>query len=242
MRVLIIIPCYNEEQRITLTAFDDFAKAHDQVHFLFVNDGSSDRTAQLIGDFSADKAWCSLLDLKQNGGKAEAIRQGVLSIEDREAYDYIGYFDADLATPLNEIPYFINEIDKRDQTLLFVMGARIARMGAAINRKASRHYIGRVFATLVSMMLKIPVYDTQCGAKMIHKTVVFELFEQPLLTKWLFDVELIARLEKKLGINAMPSVLLEIPLQAWSEIEGSKLKPTDFLKAPFELIKIWRAM
>ncbi len=124
--------------------------------------------------------------------------------------------------------------------MLFIMGTRFVRMGAQINRKASRFYIGRIFATLVSWILKIPVYDTQCGEKLIHKNIVFKIFKKPLITKWLFDVELLARLEKLIGYKEAKQVILEVPLQQWDEIAGSKLKPTDFLQAPIELLKIWR--
>lgn len=239
MRISIIIPCYNEEERLNLDAFKAYSKNNDFIDFLFVNDGSSDNTATILQELSTTSANFSFLDLKENQGKAGAIREGVLSLQKNNEYLFIGYFDADLATPLFEINNFIEQIDKR-KDMLFIMGTRFARMGAQINRKASRHYIGRIFATLVSWILKIPVYDTQCGAKLIHKSIVFRLFQEPLSTKWLFDVELLARLEKLLGFKQAKQVILEVPLQQWDEIAGSKLKPTDFLQAPLELIKIWR--
>ncbi len=239
MNISIIIPCYNEEQRLSQEAFKKYSQNNDSIDFLFVNDGSTDNTISILKDLSSSSSNFSYLDLKQNQGKAGAIRDGVLYLQQNNTYDYIGYFDADLATPLFEINNFIFEIEKREN-MLFIMGARFARMGAKISRKPSRHYIGRVFATLVSMLLKIPVYDTQCGAKIIHKDIVFNLFEKPLITKWLFDVELIARLEKLIGFKEAKEVILEVPLQQWSEIAGSKLKPIDFLKAPLELVKIWR--
>lgn len=240
MKVLIVVPCFNEEERLPVDEFDIFSKAHPTVDFLFVNDGSTDATARILTEFCNGNDRLQFLDLKQNGGKAEAIRQGVQSVQSRNQYSYVGYFDADLSTPLIEIPYFLTEIGKRNDPVLFAMGARISRMGARIDRKARRHYIGRFFATLVSEMLRIPVYDTQCGAKLIHHSVVYELFQEKLATKWLFDVELIARLELKLGVEKMKEVILEVPLNTWREVGGSKLKLTDFLKAPFELLAIYR--
>lgn len=241
LKILIVIPCYNEEDRLKLSTFEAFAGENDFCDFLFVNDGSSDKTAEILESFCPSRDHFDWIDLKKNVGKAEAIRQGVLSVHANNTYEFIGYMDADLATPLTEIPYFIHEIFRRSPHPLFVMGARIARMGAHIDRKARRHYLGRVFATFVSNVLRFPVYDTQCGAKMIHKSVVFELFEAPLLTKWLFDVELISRLKKHLGTEKASRVILEIPLNEWKDVAGSKLKLSDFLKAPFELCKIWRA-
>ncbi|QRM88719.1 glycosyltransferase [Lacinutrix sp. WUR7] len=239
MKISIIIPCYNEEQRLNQDAFKAYSNDNQFIDFLFVNDGSSDNTANILKELSATNNNFSFLDLNQNQGKAGAIREGVLSLQENNTYDFIGYFDADLATPLFEINNFLEQIEKR-KDMLFIMGTRFARMGAQINRKASRHYIGRIFATLVSWILKIPVYDTQCGAKLIHKNIVFSLFKDPLITKWLFDVELLARLEKLIGYKQAKQVILEVPLQQWDEIAGSKLKPTDFLQAPIELLKIWK--
>ncbi|MBT8256218.1 MAG: glycosyltransferase [Bacteroidia bacterium] len=239
--MLIIIPCYNEEDRLELSTFEAFSLENAYCDFLFVNDGSSDKTAEMLESFCSTKAHFNWIDLEKNVGKAEAIRHGVLSVRSKSIYEFIGYMDADLATPLTEIPYFIHEISRRAPRPLFVMGARIARMGASIERKARRHYLGRVFATFVSNVLRFPVYDTQCGAKMIDKSVVFTLFEAPLITKWLFDVELIARLKRHLGTKNAEAAILEIPLNEWKDVAGSKLKLSDFLKAPFELFRIWRA-
>ncbi len=242
-KVLIIIPCYNEEKRLPVEAFQSFVKENKHIHFLFVDDGSTDNTATVLKNLSSHSSHFSYLICKENQGKAGAIREGVLSLKNNEGdsgYRYIGYFDADLATPLTEIFYLLSEIEKRNPKPLFVMGARIARMGATIKRKAHRHYLGRVFATFVSIILKLPVYDTQCGAKLIHRSIVFDLFKEPLLTKWLFDVELIARLENKIGVAKTYQAILEVPLNNWQEIEGSKLKITDFMKAPYELFKIWK--
>lgn len=222
-------------------AFLHFNAQYPNIDFLFVNDGSKDETAQTLANLCDGVAQFKWYNCEKNQGKAGAIREGVLQIEDHANYEYIGYFDADLATPLSEIPYFLSEIEKRDPKPLFVMGSRLARMGAVIERKAHRHYLGRVFATAVSLVLGLPVYDTQCGAKLIHISLVSEIFEKPLLTKWLFDVELLARMKKHTGKKKMFQTVLEIPLNEWREIEGSKLKVTDFLKAPWELFKIWKA-
>ncbi len=240
--IVLIIPCYNEEKRLPVNEFKKFIDTHNTISFLFVDDGSTDKTANVIENLVSYSPNFSFFQCKKNLGKAGAIRKGVLSIGNTNKYEYIGYFDADLATPLSEIDYLLSEINKRDPKPLFVMGARIARMGAFIKRKAYRHYLGRVFATFVSIILNLPVYDTQCGAKLIHHSIVFKLFEKPLLTKWLFDVELIGRMELLLGIKQTQKTILEVPLNKWQEVEGSKLKITDFMKAPWELYKIWRTL
>jgi hypothetical protein len=176
-----------------------------------------------------------VLDLKKNGGKAEAIRQGVLSVQEGQ-YDYIGYLDADLATPLEELPRLM-EYTAKTPAPYFIMGSRIKLLGfSKIDRKLSRHYIGRIFATVVSNMLQLSVYDTQCGAKLIKSEIAKELFKKPFLSKWLFDVELLFRL-KKLRQD-YKSRIYEVPLRRWQDVAGSKIKLSYYFKAPLDLLRI----
>jgi hypothetical protein len=86
-------------------------------------------------------------------------------------------------------------------------------------------------------VLKVAVYDTQCGAKVIDFEIAKLIFSKPFLSKWLFDVELLKRLQK---IHNLKEVVKEIPLEKWEEIGNSKIKVTDFFKIPFELLKIYR--
>lgn len=123
-----------------------------------------------------------------------------------------------------------------------ILGARVRLLGRHIERKASRHYAGRVFATAASTVLRLPVYDTQCGAKLFRCSAPMrEVFEKPFLSRWIFDIEIIARYislmksreEALLGIY-------EFPLDTWTDVEGSKLKPRDFARAAYDLLRIRR--
>lgn len=236
--LLFVIPCYNEEVRLNVQSFLEYGDKRPNVHFLFVDDGSQDGTSQVLQALCQKLDQASFLTLTENGGKAEAIRQGVLSLTEKARdYDFIGYMDADLSVPLKEIDDFIDEIEKNDQ-IKFLMGIRVARLGAHIYRTKTRHYLGRIFATVVGIMLKKPVYDTQCGAKLIEGALVTELFKEAFISKWLFDIELIIRWKK-----AYPSYndrIFEYPLKNWSDVAGTKLKVFDFLKAPLELFQIWK--
>lgn len=237
MKALIIIPCYNEEKRLQRDQFVAFIKAHNQYHFLFVNDGSSDKTVLLLETIKKESpSQVDILDLKQNVGKAEAIRQGMLASVDMK-FDYLAYFDADLATPLEEIPRLLSYVQHSPEPYL-IMGSRIKLLGSTnIQRKLRRHYIGRVFATIVSNMLSLPIYDTQCGAKLIKREEVFELFDTKFLSKWLFDVELLFRL---INIRKDASTrIVEVPLKKWEDVAGSKIAFSYFLKAPIDLIRIY---
>jgi glycosyltransferase involved in cell wall biosynthesis len=238
IKVLIIVPCYNEEKRLQTNSFVQFAIDNPNIHFLFVDDGSRDETAVVLKELCDKLKHSDCLILDSNVGKAEAIRSGVLSLyEKSEDYEFIGYLDADLSTPLDEIIDFLEVIGKNGN-IRFLMGIRVARMGAKVHRKKSRHYIGRIFATAVSLLLREPIYDSQCGAKLIHSSVADELFREKFITKWLFDVELIFRL-KALSPD-FKDIIFEHPLKKWTDVGGSKLKTKDFLNAPVELFRIWR--
>jgi len=239
MNLLVIIPCYNEEFRLDIKAFEKTFSLPEAkgLQFLFVNDGSSDNTLEILTELGNKfEDHVKVLDLKQNAGKAEAIRQGML-LSSELGHEYLGYFDADLATPLEEIPRLFRYTQKTPPPYM-VMGSRIKLLGSTdIQRKLSRHYVGRVFATIVSNMLQLPIYDTQCGAKLIHKDAVLTLFKEPFSSKWLFDVELLFRLKKSYA--DFEGRIVEVPLKKWEDVAGSKIGLLDFLKAPLDLLRIY---
>ena len=150
--------------------------------------------------------------------------------------DFIGFWDADLATPLSEIPRFIHIAADHDYKV--VTGLRLLRLGAGVRRKKLRHYLGRCFATAASVMLGLPVYDTQCGAKLYRTDVVPTLFSEKFITRWLFDVEILARYIVAYGRTAATNEIYEHPVFAWEDVAGSRLKFHDFFKAPMEMLKI----
>ncbi len=236
MNVLVVVPCYNEEKRLQQQLFLDFVQRNSHVSFLFVNDGSSDATSSVIEDLSKQSSQILYLNLEINGGKAEAVRRGMLYAAENIAADCIAFWDADLATPLEELLPMLSAMEKGNFEV--VTGLRLKRLGAKVNRKSGRHYLGRVFATFASNMLKLPVYDTQCGAKIYKKELVKSLFSEKFVTKWLFDVELLARYVKNYGREETVKSIYECPLFVWDDVAGSRLKMKDFLKAPLELLKI----
>ncbi|MCR4965245.1 MAG: glycosyltransferase [Bacteroidales bacterium] len=239
MQTTIIIPCYNESGRLKRQVFLDYVQKNPEIHFLFVNDGSKDDTLSVLQQMALQQGNIGYLNLETNVGKAEAVRQGMLHAAQENTAEYIGFWDADLATPLWEIPHFTELISKKGFDI--VTGLRLARLGAHIKRKNVRHYLGRCFATTVSMVLHVPVYDTQCGAKLFKSDKVTLLFEQPFITKWLFDVELLARYIKFFGISHAKDNIYEYPLWSWEDVDGSQVKAKDFLKGPYELWKIKKA-
>ena len=244
MAVAIVVPCYNEERRFDAGAFERFLeRAEEEVHFLFVDDGSTDGTAAALGRLiERHPAACRVLRLPENVGKAEAVRSGMLAAF-AESYSSVGFWDADLATPLDAIPR-LDALLRERPDLYMVFGSRVRLLGREIHRSPARHYLGRMFATAVSLLLRLPVYDTQCGAKIFRAVPEVEgLFRQPFLSKWIFDVEIIARLIHSLGPDGASLAaerIYEYPLHEWHGVAGSKLRSRDFLAATVELTRIYR--
>jgi glycosyltransferase involved in cell wall biosynthesis len=234
MKVTIIIPFYNEEKRIVLESFYQIFKNTTQYDFILVDDGSSDNTNTILDEFKSKFPNLTILKLDKNIGKAEAIRAAVLSISNT---DFIAYYDADLATPFSELDKLI-QFSIQNPNYKMIMGARIKLIGNGVKRSLIRHYFGRIFATIVSQfVLKVAVYDTQCGAKVVDYQTANQIFTKPFISKWLFDVELLKRLQKN---HNLKEVVKEIPLEKWEEIGNSKIKLTDFFKIPIELFQIYR--
>ena len=237
----IVVPCFNEEKRLDVASFRDFSDPSHRITFLCVDDGSTDKTFELLQSLqAADPNKFSVLSLPQNQGKAEAVRRGVLTALESQP-DYVGFWDADLATPLSAIPQFVDLAESRPD-LELIMGSRVKLLGRKIERRRSRHYLGRVFATAVSTILGLDVYDTQCGAKLFRVTpFISTLFQQPFYSRWIFDVEIIARLiQAKRGKNLPQAdrVIYEFPLMEWRDVQGSKVGYRDFVRAAWELSRI----
>ncbi len=240
---VIVVPCFDEEHRLRGDAFLAFREKEPDVEFLFVNDGSRDRTLAVLRDIQArDPHGIGVLDQPRNQGKAEAVRAGLRAAAERNP-TYLGYWDADLATPLAEIPRLRDELENHAECEL-VLGARVQLLGRAIRRRMLRHYLGRVFATVVSNVLRLRVYDTQCGAKMLRCTPGnLALFERPFATSWVFDVELIARMIRQRSEAGLPparEVIRELPLLEWTDVPGSKVSARDFLVALRDVLTIYR--
>lgn len=239
-KTVIVVPCYNEADRLNSDAFLSLLRKGPGLSFIFVDDGSRDGTLKKIEEISAKgPGRVRVISLTKNAGKAEAVRLGMSEALKEDAV-FAGYWDADLAAPLSEIENLCRLFTGPE--VIAVLGSRVKLLGKKIERRAVRHYLGRVFATLVSMILRLPVYDTQCGAKMFRNTeTVRILFNRPFRVNWSFDVEILARLkllaESGRSVPVASSVF-ECPLNEWGEVHGSKIKTKDFFSMAAELVKI----
>jgi dolichyl-phosphate beta-glucosyltransferase len=237
---VLVIPCFNEEARLQPRAFAALLE-DPRVQLLFVNDGSTDDTElalKLIADAHGSRV--RVLTLEQNSGKAEAVRRGMSEALHSNPFG-VGYLDADLATPPSEILRLLRVLYDRDVAV--VLGSRIALLGRHIERSPARHYLGRLFATLASAALSLPVYDTQCGAKVFRGTDGLRYaLSEPFMSRWAFDVELIGRLVRG-GPETAPldiKAFHEEPLLEWHDVAGSKLRATHMARSLYDLGQIAR--
>ena len=239
---IVVVPCYNEAARLPVAAFEAFARQHPDVGLLMVNDGSRDATATIINRLATlFPRQVETLHLPFNVGKAEAVRQGMLMAFAAQPQQ-VAYWDADLATPLEAVTQF-REVLQRRPSVEIVIGTRLPLLGRRIRRTRTRAILGRVFAVCASRVLRLRIADTQCGAKMFRCSERIEaLFAAPFGTRWIFDVELLARWQCSLHQGALhnESRLFEFPLEDWHDVAGSKLKRSDFVRAAGELLTIYR--
>jgi glycosyltransferase involved in cell wall biosynthesis len=239
--VCLVVPCFNEASRLDVVAFERFTWTAAETCLCFVNDGSTDRTFEVLQALARQGRPDAVRveSLPRNAGKAEAVRQGMLRSHAWRPFRYIGYWDADLATPLDELDT-MRRVAERDPDCLIVLGSRVRRLGASVKRRPARHYLGRIFATAASLTLHMPVYDTQCGAKLFRASFVPALFADPFLSRWFFDVEILARARNQLGLTHAIERTIEVPLGSWYDVAGSRLSFGSLMRAPVELWAISR--
>ncbi len=152
-------------------------------------------------------------------------------------FDRFAFLDADLSTSIEECILLSEKVTKET---CFVFGSRIKKLDNNIQRKAYRFIIGRVIATFISKMLRLPIYDSQCGCKIFSREWATLIFNKAFLTRWLFDVEIFYRLINLFGRNKIQTKILEVPLSAWIDSENSKVSLFYGIKVWFDLLKIYK--
>lgn len=211
----VVIPCFNEAERISATVretIDYLEKNSPQSELIVVNDGSTDSTSKIAQDALAGaKIENRLLENFPNRGKGAAVRTGLLT-----AQRPIGlFFDADLSTPLGEIPKVIEPI--ADGAVDVAFGSRaLDRKLIGVHQPWRREYAGRVFNLLVRLATGLPFWDTQCGFKAFRLDACRAIFQAARIQGFAFDVELLF-LAYRAGLR-----LREIPVR-WNHAEGSKV-------------------
>jgi glycosyltransferase involved in cell wall biosynthesis len=235
----LIIPCYNEAERLDLAAFERFISTEKDFAICFVDDGSTDETInllQLLQNKNPEQIF--LVRLKENSGKAEAVRKAVTEMNSKQRFDFLGYFDADLSAPLSAATAFIQMLEDNSQ-LQIIFGSRLPVKGASIKKNYLRHLAGRCFSFIINHYFNIQLYDTQCGAKVFRSEIVPIVFEKKFISRWLFDIEIILRLRNFYGTD---NRVKEAPMNEWENQKGSKIKLSDLFKLPAEMRAIKKSI
>jgi glycosyltransferase involved in cell wall biosynthesis len=236
----VVIPCYNEEKRLLNKKFTKFIIKNSGYHLCFVNDGSTDKTLEVLHKLRKGREdFITVYDCEKNGGKAEAVRLGMLHMAKQEGLDYIGFLDADLSTNLSDFDDLVCTMES--SKFKIVSGSRISRIGAKIKSVGARKIISATINFIIRKILKMEFNDTQCGAKIFHNDVIEIAFREKFVTKWIFDVEIFKRIILHFGLKKAKKIVCEKPLKRWVHVGGSKLSIKDSLKIIFQLFQIARS-
>ena len=213
----IIIPAYNEENRIGRTLAGTFeyldAQSYDS-EVLVVNDGSRDRTAEVVLEFAKRTSGrLRLVENPGNRGKGFAVRNGML----QAAGEIALFYDADLATPTTEIVKVIEPIAENHYDVVF--GSRaLDRSLIGTHQSALRETIGKAGNLIQFVLTGLSFKDTQCGFKAFRREAAQSVFPLQQIDGFGFDPEILF-IAKKQGWR-----LLETPVR-WNHVEGSKVNP-----------------
>ena len=243
MTHLMIVPCYNEAQRWNSDYWRDLLQV-DGITWLFVNDGSTDNTYEILTQFVGENSQnSSYLSLQGNVGKGEAIRSGWLhglksNPEKSGEFAGAGFIDADGAFERVDLERLTNKFTERvfEDSFQSVWSSRVALAGRNIERHASRHYIGRLVATFLSIGGHTLPYDTQSGLKLFATSQEFMgAIQSRFETRWLFEMEIVTRLQADFGA---PLKIWEMPLLNWRDVGESKITKRESFRILQELRQI----
>ncbi len=239
MKTGIIIPCYNEEKRLHVAAFLDFINKKNNFHLCFVNDGSKDDTIRVLKNIQSENPFkISVIDIKNNVGKAGAVRAGARYLHSRGDMNFVGFIDADLSTDFEDFDRLLKTL-KTNNKLSMVFGSRAKNASEGIEKDTLRACLSKIIKMLVFFILRLPIEDTQCGAKVFRTNIIPVLFKRKFFSRWLFDVEMFLRMKKHFGKAIIVNKIYEQPLQRWVHMDDSKLGLKDSLEIPYRLVSIW---
>lgn len=228
----IVIPAYNEEQRLphTLEDLNAFIIAQPYTtDVLVVENGSSDRTLALAQEAAARYPWLRVLHEDQNG-KGLAVKRGMLAAQG----EYRFICDADFSMPVDEINHFLPPALKG---VAVAIGSREAPGAVRYNEPAHRHLIGRGFNLLVKTIVLPGLQDTQCGFKCFSAEAAEAVFPRQTMTGWIFDVEVLF-IARRMGFKVQ-----EVPI-SWYYGPGSRIRVLrDSARMALDLLRIrWKAL
>ena len=211
----IVIPAYNEEERLGPTLDRVLAFARDsgwKAEIIVVNDGSRDRTAEIVRSYERNAGIVRLLENPGNRGKGYSVRHGVLNATG----EFILFTDADMSSPIEEAPKLLQALAGGAD---IAIGSRWARSELQTRRQSlARQFLGRVFNLLLRLLLRLDFKDTQCGFKAFRREAARAVFPLQRVEGWGFDPEILF-LANQFGFR-----MVEVPVR-WGHDTRTRINP-----------------
>lgn len=200
MTTSFIIPCFNEKARLkkNFQAINQFIKIHQKDEFIFVDDGSWDKTVTQINKFQIDNSNIKIVRNNINLGKGASVKKGVLNA----SKESVLFLDADLSTPLSEV---VNAL-KLLKTSHIVIGVRKHKLAKIIKHQPIyRELMGKAFTWFANKLILNNINDATCGFKAFKADSAKKIFTKAKINRWVFDVEILFIAQKyKYKIKQMP--------------------------------------
>jgi glycosyltransferase involved in cell wall biosynthesis len=207
--LVVIVPCFNEEQRFSADYFERLAKL-EVIELIFVDDASTDNTLEILNSFSARHKNVKAFSLQNNLGKAECIRHGLLEVVNPDASGFM-YLDADCEVPIGEVIRQIRIFfDSSNRNFNIFAANRFARSRRNIERTRYRLLVSYVVRLVVRASLRSLPLDPQMGLKIFRNNESFKnAITQPFRTRWFIDIELFLRLNHLIKLEVRNEDLAE---------------------------------
>ena len=236
MNLTLFVPLYNEEKRPKVGEYISSISQIQGLTLVLVNDGSSDDTLSMLELFKGPNI--KIVDFPTNQGKGEALRKAMREYLLQNEVEIIGYLDCDGAFPKSAVVTFLRTAKEKIQNEKFqvCIASRIMLSGRDVVREAKRHYISRILITLIGFRYSFMPYDSQSGLKIFRVTQALDdSLKIPFRTKWLFDIELLNRLDRKFN----EKLIWEEPVMAWADKPGSHLRLRNFANVFKEVVTLY---
>jgi dolichyl-phosphate beta-glucosyltransferase len=212
--ISIVIPCYNEENRIiqSLDLILEFIKSSKyNIQIIMVNNKSTDNTLNILKRYKKKINNYKIISANEFKGKGYAVKKGVLNSDG----DIIIFTDADLSTPIEEIEKIIFEINNGAEV---VIGSRQNKKSKVLKRqRILRESMGKIFNKILQLILFTGFKDTQCGFKGFTKKSAQKIFNTTIINGFAFDAEILFIAKNIFNFN-----IVEVPV-VWINSEESKV-------------------
>jgi dolichyl-phosphate beta-glucosyltransferase len=226
--VSVVVPAYNEQGRIE----DSLLKIRDYMQgaglgfeIIVVDDGSRDRTSEIVAQLARGDSRIRLVQHRKNLGKGAAVRNGVMS----SGGDLVLFSDADLSTPIEEFESLFAWIESHE---LVIASRSLPDSRVLVHQPVYREMMGRIYNVLVRTLVIRGLIDTQCGFKLMSRRAADDIFRRQRINSFSFDVEMIL-IARKLGY-----AVKEVPVR-WINSRASKVHPVlDSVQMLLDLFRI----